>query len=127
MGQKQDELLKRIQKLVKQNQGLFDKNEKLQKAVAELSEQNERMKLRLKASKIALQEGTISEVEDRVQKYKMATVLFAYIGGFKHLTDADESEVVITASEAMRAADMPEMQIASFFADLRAILFCKKP
>ena len=95
MGQKQDELLKRIQKLVKQNQGLFDKNEKLQKAVAELSEQNERMKLRLKENIVVLQEGTIPEVEERVQKYKMATVLFAYIGGFKHLTDTDESEVVM--------------------------------
>jgi len=95
MGQKQDELLKRIQKLVKQNQGLFDKNEKLQKAVNELSEQNEMMKLRLKEAKIALKEGVLPEVEERVKKYKMATVLFAYIGGFKHLTDADESEVIM--------------------------------
>ena len=48
MGQKQDELLKRIQKLVKKNQDLFDKNERLQKAVTELSEQNEMMKMQLK-------------------------------------------------------------------------------
>ena len=38
MGQEQDKLLKRIQKLVKQNQDLIDKNEKLQKAVNELSD-----------------------------------------------------------------------------------------
>ena len=60
MGQKQDELLKRIQKLVKQNQDLFDKNEKLQKAVTELSEQNEMMKHRLRESKVDLKTGDFS-------------------------------------------------------------------
>ena len=95
MGQRQDELLKRIQKLVKQNQDLFDLNEKLQKAVTELSEQNELMKLQIKEAKIAMKEGALPEVEDRVRKYNMATVLFAYIGGFKQLTDADESEVIM--------------------------------
>ncbi|MEN8158328.1 MAG: adenylate/guanylate cyclase domain-containing protein [Bacteroidota bacterium] len=95
MGQKQDELLKRIQKLVKQNQNLIEKNEKLQKAITGLSEQNEMMKLRLKESKVELKEGVIPEGEDRIRKYKMATVLFAYIGGFKHLTDAVESELIM--------------------------------
>ena len=40
MGQKQDELLKRIQKLVKKNQDLLNSNEKLRKAVSELTEKN---------------------------------------------------------------------------------------
>jgi class 3 adenylate cyclase len=95
MGQKQDELLKRIQKLVKQNQDLIDANEKLQKAVTELSEQNEMMKQRLRESKVEMKEGVVVEGEDRVRKYEMATVLFAYIGGFKHLTDAVDSEMII--------------------------------
>lgn len=95
MGQRQDELLKRIQKLVKQNQNLFDKNEKLQKAVTELSEQNEMMKLRLKESKVDVKDGVQPGSEERVKKYNMATVLFAYIGGFKQLKDADESAAII--------------------------------
>ncbi len=44
MGQKQDELLKRIQKLVRKNQDLYDKNEKLQKAVTDYAEQNQNLK-----------------------------------------------------------------------------------
>ena len=95
MGQKQDELLKRIQKLVKQNQDLIEMNEKFQKAVTELSEQNEMMKLRLKESKVKLKDGKIPEGEERVRKYEMATVLFAYIGGFKHLTNAADSELIM--------------------------------
>lgn len=95
MGQKQDELLKRIQKLVKQNQDLIDRNEKLQKAVTELSEQNETMKLRLKEAKVKVKEGEVPEGEERVKKYKMATVLFAYISGFKHLTGKVDSEVIM--------------------------------
>ncbi len=95
MGQKQDELLKRIQKLVKKNQDLYDRNEKLQKAVNELSEQNEKMKLRLKEARLGMKEERCQESGERIKKYKMATVLFAYIGGFKHLTDDDSSEVVM--------------------------------
>lgn len=95
MGQKQDELLKRIQKLVKKNQDLFDKNERLQKAVTELSEQNEMMKMQLKEARGAVKEGEQPKVSERVRKYRMATVLFAYIGGFKHLTDAIDSETIM--------------------------------
>ncbi len=95
MGQQQDELLKRIQKLVKQNQDLIGKNEMLQKAVRELSEQNEVMKLRLKDPRVESMDGPSPEEGERIQKYKMATVLFAYIGGFKHLTDAVDSEVIM--------------------------------
>jgi len=95
MGQKQDELLKRIQKLVRNNQDLYDKNEKLQKAITELSEQNENLKLRLKDARLGLKEERYQETGERIKKYKMATVLFAYITGFKHLTDHDSSEVVM--------------------------------
>lgn len=95
MAHKQQELLKRIQKLVKLNQDLFNNNEKLQKAVSELSEQNERMKLQLKEAKVALKEAPADAAEERIQKYDMTTVLFAYIGGFKHLTDAIDSELIM--------------------------------
>lgn len=88
-------MLKRIQKLVKQNQDLIDKNEKLQKAVTELSEQNEILKLKLKEAKVTVKEGELAEPDERVKKYKMATVLFAYIGGFKHLTGEVRSETIM--------------------------------
>ncbi|HER10053.1 MAG TPA: HD domain-containing protein [Bacteroides sp.] len=95
MRQNQDELLKRIQKLVKQNQDLIEKNEDLHKAVIHLTEQNEQLKLHLSESKVVRREGPAGEAEERVRKYRMATVLFAYIGGFKQLTDADESEAIM--------------------------------
>ncbi|MCD4711263.1 MAG: HD domain-containing protein [Bacteroidales bacterium] len=95
MGQKQDELLKRIQKLVRQNQDLYGKNEKLQKAVTELTERAEMMKLQLKEARKGVKEGAAPEPVERIKKYKMATVLFAYITGFKQLTDAVASEVVM--------------------------------
>ena len=95
MGQKQDELLKRIQKLVKQNQDLINDNENLQKAVTKLSGQVEQMKQRMKESKVEMIEGVQPEAEETVMKYKMATVLFAYIGGFKKLTDEEESEAIM--------------------------------
>lgn len=95
MEEQHDKLLKRIQKLVKQKQDLIDRNDKLRKAIAELTRQNEVMKLSLKESSIELKEDQYAEGEERLKKYKMATVLFAYIGGFKHLTDAVDSEVIM--------------------------------
>jgi len=92
MGQKQDELLKRIQKLVKKNQDLLNSNEKLRKAVSELTEKNERMKLQLKDLHLDVKAVELTETKDRVKKYNMATVLFAYIGGFKQLTDDKSAE-----------------------------------
>jgi adenylate cyclase len=95
MGQKQDELLKRIQKLVKQNQDLYEKNEKLQKVVRELSEQTENLKLRLKDARLGMKEERYQDSGEQVQKYKMATVLFAYISGFKHLTEEEKAPVAM--------------------------------
>ncbi|MFO7935291.1 MAG: adenylate/guanylate cyclase domain-containing protein [Bacteroidales bacterium] len=93
--QKQEELLKRIQKLVKQNQDLIEKNEELQKALTRLAEQNEQMKMHLDESKVRLKERLPEEEKERVKKYKMATVLFAYIGGFKQLTDKESTESIM--------------------------------
>lgn len=95
MGEQQDKLLKRIQKLVRQNQELIDQNEKLQKAVTEISEQNEIMKLRLKEAKLDGQMGDLGKEAARIKKYEMATVLFAYIGGFKHLIEDIDSEIIM--------------------------------
>jgi class 3 adenylate cyclase len=92
MGQKQDELLKRIQKLVKKNQDLLNSNEKLRRAVNELTEKNERMKLRLKEAHLDVKAVELTPAQERVKKYNMATVLFAYIGGFKQLTDDKSAE-----------------------------------
>jgi len=95
MGQKQDELLKRIQKLVKQNQDLYDKNEKLQRALAQFTEQNENLKLRLKDARLGMKEERYQETGERVKKYMMATVLFAYISGFKYLTVQEKASVAM--------------------------------
>ncbi len=95
MGQNHDELLKRIQKLVRQNQDLIEKNEELHRAVIHLTEQNEQLKLHLSETKVERKEALPGEPEERVKKYRMATVLFAYIGGFKQLTDEDESDAIM--------------------------------
>jgi adenylate cyclase len=95
MGQQQDKLLKRIQKLVKQNQDLFEANEKLQKAVTELSEKYEMMSMRLKEAQVEEAGETEDHALPRIKKYEMATVLFAYIGGFKHLIEDVDSEVIM--------------------------------
>lgn len=95
MGQKQDELLKRIHKLVKKNQDLLNSNEKLRKAVNDLSEKNEMMKGQLKEAHLEVKSGGVPVAQERVKKFNMATVLFAYIGGFKELTDDATSEAAM--------------------------------
>jgi class 3 adenylate cyclase len=92
MSQKQDELLKRIQKLVKQNQELIGVNEKLQRALDELTSENEELKKLGGQGKIdteSLSEAYIT------RKFKMATVLFANIEGFYKLTDDTDSEALM--------------------------------
>jgi class 3 adenylate cyclase len=95
MAEQQDRLLKRIHKLVRQNQELIDQNEKLQKAVTKISEENEIMQLRLKEAKLDGPMGETGKEGIRIKKYEMATVLFAYIGGFKHLIEDIDSEVIM--------------------------------
>lgn len=92
MSQKQDELLKRIQKLVKQNQELIDQNEKLQDHIDELVESNEQLKQKLKSSRRGESEGDDTQA---TKKFKMATVLFANIDGFYKLTDDSDSQVLM--------------------------------
>ncbi|MCF8224273.1 MAG: HD domain-containing protein [Bacteroidales bacterium] len=89
MSQQKDELLRRIQKLVKQNQELINQNEKLQSAIEELTQQNEELKQRPGGK------AAVAEEESRVKKFKMATVLFANIEGFYKLTDGMDSEALM--------------------------------
>lgn len=92
MSQKQDELLKRIQKLVKLNQKLFNENERLETALNELIVSYDQMKMKLKNS--GLGNG---DLDDRAtaQKFNMATVLFSNIDGFYKLTDGSDSQVLM--------------------------------
>jgi len=100
MGQKQDELLKRIQKLVKQNQDLIDQNEKLQTAIEELSQQNSHYKEQIKKLKDGVDVSPADQ--ESVKKFKMATVLFANIEGFYKLTDdADSQELMDQLDEVL--------------------------
>ncbi|MDF1571135.1 MAG: adenylate/guanylate cyclase domain-containing protein [Bacteroidales bacterium] len=93
MSQEHDQLLKRIQKLVRQNQELIDENEKLRIAVEALTEQNELLKKRIRP-------GADTETADptgkpNIRKFKMVTVLFANIDGFYKLTDDTDSVVLL--------------------------------
>ena len=94
--QKSDELLKRIQKLVKQNQELIDQYEKLNKENDKLSAQVERLKDMLDELK---RKGAVVEekTEERTGslKFKMATVLFANIHGFGRLSEDMDTEALM--------------------------------
>ena len=69
MGQKQDELLKRIQKLVKTEPGPVSiRMRNCRRHVTELSEQNEMMKLRLKEARVDLKEDPSLEAKDADQE-----------------------------------------------------------
>ena len=89
MTHQRDELLKRIQKLVKQNQDLIGKNEKLQQAIDELSAQNEELKSKVRKGG---KEADSQPDQIATRKFRMATVLFANIEGFYKLTDDTNSE-----------------------------------
>ncbi|RPI46235.1 MAG: HD domain-containing protein, partial [Bacteroidetes bacterium] len=80
---------------VRQNQDLIEMNDQLQKAVTDLTAQNEMLMQRLKESRVEVREGVPAVLEERVRKYQMATVLFASIGGFKQLTDEVESDAIM--------------------------------
>ncbi len=103
MGQKLDELLKRIQKLVKQNQEVIDHNEKLQTSLDELHEANELLKQKLKSKNLT--EGDAGNGL-ATKKFKMATVLFANIDGFYKLTgDSDSQQLMDQLDEVLREFD----------------------
>ena len=80
---KNEELLKRIARLVKQNQELEENIRKLEKLYEKLAGENERLKaLSGMVSPELLKDVKEGEKKERSLKFNMATVLFAEIRGF---------------------------------------------
>jgi adenylate cyclase len=91
-----EELLKRIARLVKQNQELEENLRTLEKLYEKLTRENEKFKaLNEKMSPEMLKEIKESEKKERYIKFNMATVLFAEIRGFSKLVDGLNSSAVI--------------------------------
>ena len=91
-----DELLKRISRLVKQNQELEENIRKLEKLYEKLTRENEKIKaLNEKLSPELLKEVKEGEKKERSLKFNMATVLFADIRGFSKLVDGMNSSAVM--------------------------------
>jgi adenylate cyclase len=86
-----DELVKRIAKLARQNQELEEQIKKLEKQNEKLSRDNDKLK--------ALSEKAVSEPQkdsgERSLKFNMATVLFADIHGFSKLVEGMDSSAVM--------------------------------
>lgn len=86
-----DELVKRIAKLARQNQELEEQIKKLEKQNDRLSRDNEKLK--------ALSEKAASEPQkdsgERSLKFNMATVLYADIHGFSKLVEGMDSSAVM--------------------------------
>ncbi len=93
MDQQNEELLKRIAKLVKQNQELIEHHERL-------TRENEKLQTKIDNYKVILADmkDKGAEVDEsmidrpRSLKFKMATVLFANIHGFSQIQEGMDSE-----------------------------------
>jgi adenylate cyclase len=91
-----EELLKRISRLVRQNQELEENLRILEKLNEKLISENEKIKsFKGKITPEILPEFKDSERKDRSLKFNMATVLFADIRGFSRLVDAMNSSAVM--------------------------------
>jgi adenylate cyclase len=91
-----EELLKRIARLVRQNQELEENVRKLEKFYEKLTRENE--KLRAVEEKISAEssnEFSEGDKKERSFKFNMATVLFADIRGFSKLVDGMNSSAVM--------------------------------
>jgi class 3 adenylate cyclase len=93
MMQRNEALLKRIAKLVRQNQDLAEAHEKL-------SREHEKLQAKLENCKLIMarieEKGELPDEKElerpRSLKFKMATVLFANIHGFSRISDSMDSE-----------------------------------
>ena len=93
MSQKSDELLKRIAKLVRQNQELIEHHERL-------TRENDKLQTKIDNFKAILADlrgkGEIVDEKEldrpRSLKFKMATVLFANVHGFSRISEGMDSE-----------------------------------
>ncbi len=93
MDQQNEELLKRIAKLVKQNQELIEHHERLTRENDKLQAKIENFKAILADMKDKGAEIDESIIDrPRSLKFKMATVLFANIHGFSRIEDGMDSE-----------------------------------
>lgn len=91
-----EELVKRIAKLAKQNQELEDHIKKLEKINEKLIRENEKIKAHNeKFSSEGIKESAESEKKEKSLKFNMATVLFADIHGFSKLIEGMDSSAVM--------------------------------
>jgi len=92
----QEQLIKRIAGLAKQNQALEERIKKLLKENEQLLEQSEKQKVLLdKFSPGDLKKASASLAGQRSLKFKMATILFADMYGFSRvMTDSDSAELM---------------------------------
>lgn len=87
-----EELLKRIARLAKQNQELEEQIKNLEKLNEKLIRDNEKIKARFeKLSPGGLSEISEAEKKERSLKFNMATVLFADIRGFSKVIEGIDS------------------------------------
>jgi class 3 adenylate cyclase len=95
-GTNNEELVKRIAKLAKQNQDLEEHIKKLEKQNEKLLKDYEKLKtLYEKAAPEGLKDSGEGEKKDRSLKFNMATVLFSDIHGFSKLVEGMESSAVM--------------------------------
>ncbi|TAL65188.1 MAG: adenylate/guanylate cyclase domain-containing protein, partial [Bacteroidetes bacterium] len=91
-----EELVKRIARLAKQNQELDDQLKKLEKLNEKLAKENEKFKaLYEKLSPEGLKDAGDAEKKEKSLKFNMATVLFADIHGFSKLVEGMDSSAVM--------------------------------
>ena len=91
-----EELVKRIARLAKQNQELEEHIKQLEKLNKELTYDLEKFRvLYEKVSPVAIRETGETEKKERSLKFNMATVLFADIHGFSHLIEVMDSSTVM--------------------------------
>ncbi|MCX7987629.1 MAG: HD domain-containing protein [Bacteroidales bacterium] len=94
MSESNEELVKRIAKLVKQNKELKEEITRLNNLYLKLQDENDNLKKIL--SKFQQPTNLASEIEDqKTMRFQMATVLFANIHGFSRISDQINSQKVI--------------------------------
>ncbi len=95
MEKQNEELVKRIAKLVKENKAYNEQIKKLTKENEKLQKQNDRQKQILeKVSPDALKQLGKKE-KTRTKRYKMVTVLFADVQGFAKISEQQNSQEMI--------------------------------
>jgi adenylate cyclase len=91
-----EEFVRRIARLAKQNQDLEEQLKKLEKLNEKLTRENEKIKSQYeKLSPESLKEAIEGEKKESSLKFNMATVLFADIHGFSKLVEGMDSSVVM--------------------------------